>query len=262
MRIVRTLALLAIVGLSGLAGCSYPYSFPRGTLTSDHARSFEMAGPVSVDVESFNGHVVIKADPKATGVTFQVQREGTHGLLRGGESERAIEGIDYTAEIVPGELGPVLKVRTWTDTPEPHFQMANIWITAPGIQNVKVVTKNGCVRVDGMSGSADITTREGDIVIMTNEPMTRPVTAVTSEGNIDYRVRGESTGNFDAETVRGVIKHRLLYGRFTMEPSDSNALRMTLNDGENPIRLRTVDGDIRIAVVSNPVAVGTFIVEP
>jgi len=37
---------------------------------------------------------------------------------------------------------------------------------------------------------------------------------------------------------------------------------MTLNDGENPIRLRTVDGDIRIAVVSNPTNIGTYIIQP
>jgi hypothetical protein len=262
MRTVHGLLLLALVGLVGLGGCSYPYSFPRGTLTSDDVTRFDMAGPISVDIESFNGHVVIEADPRAEGVSFQVQREGTHGFFRGGETDNAMKGIGYEAELVPGELGPVLQVRTWTDTPEPHFQRANIFITAPAVHNVKVVTHTGSVRVEGMHGSVDITTHEGDVVVMTNEAMTRPVTIVTSDGSIDYRVRGESTGRFDAETVRGEVKHRLMYGRFTMEPVGNNALRMTLNDGVNPVRLRTVDGDIRIAVVHNPVAVGTFIFEP
>lgn len=262
MLTVRILQLTAVAGLFALAGCTYPHDIVRGSLESDKAMTFDMAGPISIDVTSFNGHVVIEADEDAEQVHFQVVREGNHGLLRGGEAEQAIQGIDYEAKIVPGELGPELTVRTWTDTPESHFQMANIYIAAPAINNVKVVTNEGAVRVEGMQGTVDITTREGDVVVMTNQPMTRPVTIVASEGSIDYRVRAESTGRFDAETVRGTVRHRLRFGRYTMEPTDHNALRMTLNDGENPVRLRTVDGDIRIAVVHNPVQTGTFIIEP
>ena len=262
MRTVHVCLLASIAGLMFLSGCSYPYTYPRGKLSTDDAMLFEAAGPISVDVETFNGHVVIEADPEAEGVSFHVQREGTHGFTRGKEAKAAMEGIIYTAAMAPGDLGPVLQVRTATGTPEPHFQLANIFITAPAIHNVRVVTNNGSVRVKGMHGSADITTRDGDVLVMTNEAMTQPVTIVTSNGSIDYRVRAESTGYFDAETVRGAIKHRLMYGRYVMQPSGSNALRMTLNDGENPIRLRTVDGDICIAVVHNPVEVGTFVVGP
>lgn len=259
---VRILPMIALAGLIALGGCSYPHSLVRGNLDTDAPIKFDMNGPISINVESFNGHVVIDTDPGASQVRFQVVREGTHGLLRGGEADQAIKGIDYTAELVPGDLGPELMVRTWTTSPEPHFQRANITITAPAIHNVKIVTHEGSVRVEDVNGSVDITTHDGDVVVMTNEPMVRPVTIVTSKGSIDYRVRAESTGRFDCETVRGAVKHRLMYGRYTMEPSDSNALRMTLNDGENPVRLRTVDGDIRIAVVHNPVQVGTFIIEP
>ena len=38
--------------------------------------------------------------------------------------------------------------------------------------------------------------------------------------------------------------------------ADRESLHATLNDGSNPIRLRSVNGDIRIAVVSNPEQVG------
>lgn len=249
------LMIAALVGLVALSGC-------KGTTKLDGRQRFDMAGPISVNVQSFNGDVFIETDERATDVTFRVEREATHGFFRGGDAANAIKGIDYDAKLVTGDLGPELQVRTWTDTPEPYLQKANIYITAPALHDVKVTTHTGNVRVENMNGLVDITTYDGDVVVMTNEAMTRPVTIVTSDGTIDYRVRGESTGRFDCETVRGVVKHRLMYGRFVMQPSDNNSLQMTLNDGENPIRLRTVDGDIRIAVVHNPTAVGTFIVEP
>jgi hypothetical protein len=254
--------LLAFVCVLELCGCSYPYRVKRGVLDNDAKMTFATRGPVSIDIESFNGDINIETDPAADAVTFRVQREAVHGLFRGGDASSALTGISYEADLVPGELGPLFKVRTWTTTPEPHYQRAHITIVAPSLQDVNIKTDNGCVRVVNCNGAVDITTREGDVVVMTNEVMVRPVTIVTSEGTIDYRVRGESTGRFDCETVRGEVKHRLQYGRFTMQPSDQRALRLTLNDGENPIRLRTVDGDIRIAVVNDPIAVGTFIIEP
>ena len=39
-------------------------------------------------------------------------------------------------------------------------------------------------------------------------------------------------------------------------------LLAVLNEGTNPITLRTVDGKIRIAVVPDPTATGTFIIDP
>lgn len=263
MHSVRNLiAMIVLAGLTQLGGCSYPYRVLHGVMDSDNAMHFEMTGPISVNVDSFNGDVIITTDEHAKDVTLRVEREATHGFLRGGDAASAIKGIEYEAKMVPGELGPELQVRTWTTTPEPHLQRAHIFITTPALQDVNVTTHIGSVRAVNMAGSVDITTHEGDVVVMTNEAMTQPVTIVTSDGTIDYRVRGESSGRFDCETVRGTVKHRLMYGRIHMQPSDNNSLHMTLNDGENPVQLRTVDGDIRIAIVHNPVEVGMFIIEP
>jgi len=252
---VRFFALAALIGLVLIGGC-------RGSLKTDSPQRFEMTGPVSVDVESFNGDVTVEVDPRATDIRFQVERESIHGMFRGGDAAAALKGIEYEAHMATGELGPVFKVRTWTTTPEPHLQLAHVHITLPALQDVKIKSSQGSVRVVNNTGSVDITTSKGDVLVMTNEAMTMPVTIVTSDGTIDYRVRGESTGRFDCETVRGDIKHRLHHGRFVMQPSSHNSLRMTLNDGENPVQLRTVDGDIRIAIVSNPTAIGTYILEP
>ena len=101
---------------------------------------------------------------------------------------------------------------------------------------------------------------EGDVRVMSNQAMIRPVTIVNRNGDIDYRVRGESSARFDCETVDGRVYQKVRYGRLkTMSPTDRDSFNGTLNDGDNPVRLRTVNGDIRVAVVYNPEQVGEFI---
>jgi hypothetical protein len=92
--------------------------------------------------------------------------------------------------------------------------------------------------------------------------MTKPVTIVNRNGDIDYRVSGGSTGMFDAQTVNGRATTLIRYGEVrTVPPTREDALRVMLNSGDNPIVLRTVNGDIRIAVVDHPEHVGTVIVD-
>ena len=47
-----------------------------------------------------------------------------------------------------------------------------------------------------------------------------------------------------------------------MTETGEDFLRAILNGGDSPVVLRTVDGDIRIAVVPDPFAVGKYIVDP
>jgi hypothetical protein len=97
---------------------------------------------------------------------------------------------------------------------------------------------------------------------MTNFAMTRPVIIANRDGDIDYRIRGESTARFDAETIDGTVSQLINYGKVTiLSPLSGTQFNATLNDGTNRVTLRTVDGDIRIAVISNPEQVGEFIID-
>jgi hypothetical protein len=92
--------------------------------------------------------------------------------------------------------------------------------------------------------------------------MTRPVIIVNRDGDIDYRIRGESTARFDAETIDGTVSQLINYGAVTiLSPLSDTQFNATLNYGTNRVTLRTVDGDIRIAVISNPEQVGEFIID-
>lgn len=226
--------------------------------------TFDAVDLVEVNVESFNGDVMVVADPKLTAAKVTVTPQAVHGFQRHDDARSATERVHATVEKVPGDLGPVISVRTTTDDPEPHYLRAHVYIEAPGVDGLVIRTSNGSVMMKNITGAVDATTSYGDMRLMTPQPMTRPVTLVTRQGDIDYRVRGESSGLFDLATVGGTIKLRCRYGRWiAVDPANTvDRMVATLNGGENPVIMRTVDGDIRVAVVSDPMQVGLFIVDP
>lgn len=263
----------AIAPAIGLSGCSAadkpawlswdPNDWANRGRTDDPIL-IDVAGPVALDVESFNGDVVVTATgkPDAKQARVTVVREGVHGYARSKEAGASLDDITATAEIVPGELGQVLQVRTSTSNAEPHFQRAHLHIELPGVDGLKVRTSNGRVWARNIAGAVDVSTTEGDVRIMTNQPMLRPVTIVDRNGDIDYRVRAESAGAIDAQTVNGKVTALVKYGEMNIRPPTRNDLfHGTLNGGTNPLVMRTVNGDIRIAIVSNPEQVGQMIID-
>jgi len=263
--------MLVLLGSLGLGGCIgpnrpgwlsvNPNDWANRSATDDPIL-LDVAGPVEVRVTSFNGDVVIQGNPKLTQGQVTVMREAIHGYGRSGEAASSLEQIKYTARIVPGELGQALEVVTQTSCAEPHLQRAHVYIELPDIEGVTVHTTNGRVWVRNIRGKVDISTSEDDVRVLTNLAMNKPVTIVNRNGDIAYRVRGESEGKFDAQTVNGRATGFVHYGTLKVDSvCRRDAYFATLNNGANPITLRTVNGDIHIAVVSNPEHVGAMIVD-
>ena len=271
MRTSLLIIALATAG-SGLGGCVGFTSTARTWWNpdtwgfrawQDDPVVVDVPRPVAVDVENFNGSVVITCDPLLPKATLSVVREATHGYRRTAEAQASLGEIEYTARVVPSPDGPVLEVRTWTIHREPHFQRAHLHLQLPSATGIRVRTQRGMVTAVNVSGPVDIETTEGDVRVMTDLPLHEPVRITNRLGDIDYRVRGESTGVFDCEAVRGAVDHRIRNGRVSIHSgSDHDTLRATLNGGSNPIVLRTVDGDIRVAVVPNPTEIGAAIITP
>ncbi|MDY7107533.1 MAG: DUF4097 family beta strand repeat-containing protein, partial [Planctomycetota bacterium] len=225
----------------------------------DQPMFLDVLGPVAVDVESFNGDVTIIADPKLERARLTFTRRATHGFQRQLEAEASLPDIGYSAEIVPGELGQVLQVRTFTTSPEPHYQRVDMLIELPEIDGVRVRTHNGGVVVTDIEGTVDIVTDDGPIRVASNHPMVRPVTIINNCGNIDFRVRTESMGEVDCQALRGQVRHHAVYGRWIVHNgTDHDTLLATFNDGTNPIVLRAADGDIRFSVVNDPTDMSPF----
>ena len=263
------IGLLTLVGLSMLIGCDGRISSSRNLFDiqrlsyvrqTDEPTVIEVAIPVAIDVESFGGDVIINVDEELEVATVTVRRVAMHGPQRVEEAEFSLVDIDYRVEVVPGQLGQVLRVRTWTNHAEPHFQRADVRIDVPSVDGVFVRTERGDVMATNIEGVIDIANRRGDVRIMTNLAMRRNVTIINSEGDIEYRVRGESTGIFDCIAEGGKVDHHVSYGKFIIAPNRrTGRLLAALNDGGNSVVLHTEDGNIKVAVVSNPTDIGTAI---
>ena len=215
--------------------------------------------PIALEIESFAGDVLIEVDDQRDNIKLIVTREGTHGFGREEQSRASLDLIDYYTEVISTERGRTLRIVATTSYDQPELQRANIRIAAPAIDGVKVRTK-GRVRLEMIRGPVDVVTEGGRVQVLTAWPMTEPVTIINNDGPIDYRVRGESTGRFDCMTIGGQVSAAVRYGAFrVLPPTKHDVLLAVLNDGENPIELRAIDGDIRIAVMADPMEVGGMI---
>ncbi len=214
-------------------------------------------GPVSVVLDSFAGDVRIVADPDVTEATVTATTQAFHSLTRMDEAAASLANIQFHAVLVPADVGQAIQVTTTSDDPEDHHQGVNITIIAPNIDGVHVKTKRGSVVLDNIRGQVDVTTNDGDVSILTTHAMLKPVKVLNVNGDIIYRVRGESAGKFDCEAINGSVNFYAQHSQATVHRnSDHDSLVATLNDGTNPILLRTVHGDISVSVSSDPRDVG------
>lgn len=270
----------ALATLSALCGCSSRHSLGdhvdghatavRDTATfrtfrTDEPVELETRGAVGVSVDSFGGDVTVRADPKAKKTRVEVRRVSSMGLGRWQESRDELADINWTATLEPRETGgDTLRIEAKTQNPEEHYFRAHIVVVAPALDAVAVRTKRGSVSVVENQGPVDIETTDGDVRMLTPWPMTQPIKIITSEGSIDFRVRGESKLSFDAESRGGEVRQRCMFGKWRALGSENDHDRMiaTLNDGTNPVFLRTSEKNIRIAVVADPTNVGREIVDP
>jgi len=270
----------ALAAVPALCGCSSQHSLDERvagnatairdaanfrTFRTDEPVELETKGAVGVVVDSFGGDVTVRADPTVKKTRVEVRRVSDMGLGRWQESREELADIAWTATLEPRESGgETLKVEAKTQNPEAHYFRAHIVIVAPALDAVAVRTTRGSVAVLENQGPVDIETSSGDVRMLTPWPMTQPIKIITSEGSIDFRVRGESRLSFDAETRGGEVRQRCMFGKWRALGSENDHDRMlaTLNDGTNPVFLRTSEKNIRIAVVADPTNVGREIVDP
>jgi hypothetical protein len=267
------LMLLVGVWFSGCTGPNHPERVANTTSGAVKARlsgiarqhdslvQYRSRGAIDVVVDSFGGDVVVIADPAFEATTIQLVREAHHGYLRGYEPREALKYLSWNSRLDPGP-GPVetLSIETSYSGPEPWYMRAHLRIQTPVLDRVKIKTTQGKVYVRNNMGPADIDTNLGDVVIATTHPMNDAVKVLVSEGSVDYRVPRGSTGLFDVAVVDGDIEMRITEGRmrFTEGANSENEFNARLDEGQNPVLIRTTDGDIRIAVVELPLSFGPW----
>lgn len=218
------------------------------------------SGTVDVDVDLFAGSVTIEVDPSLTETLVRLRRVGSHGW---GRTDEAMESLGEIRTIVSFErragIDTVVALAS-TEHPEPHFQRADLLVRTPDLGSVKVRTARGDVWIANNRGAVDAVTSRGKIRVMTPWKIIDPITLVTSDGPIDLRLRGESRGWFDAQSVAGSVIANVKYGQWLMldEGNDKGSVRAWLNGGTNPIVLRTCNAKIYIWIETDPVNTNPF----
>ncbi len=251
----RFFSSVEFITTSSIDAIAYRYA-------NDEPVLFNVSGPIAIDVQSFGGDVTVIVDPELEHLTVTVTRRAIHGFGRREEADASLQQITWEGTVVPGTLGQALEIRTATAHAEPHFQRVDILIEAPEVDALFVRTHNGRVEARDIRGPVDIETDDGAVRVMTTLPLVEPVSIVTVAGDIDYRVRGNSTAALDCRAVRGRVSHRTLQGRVIVHAGTKHdTLRATLNNGTNPVKLLATDGDVRVAIVDEPTRVGQFIVD-
>ncbi len=227
-----------------LASCQSPQVVNFNTATLD------TQGPVAIDVQSFGGDVTIVVDPTVVG-TQVIANQLEIGV--DGVAERNVH-MTCTTNIETGITGDIVHVvATCSDNPL-ALVSAEVIIKAKSIHGVSVTTANGDVTLLGVSGAIDIQTKDGDVRVVTPLVMNERVSIENRRGHIVYRVRGESSGIIDATAMNGEVALDVRQGDATILPgSTGDHLEANFNGGTNPIIMRTVDGDVRIYVVADPV---------
>ncbi len=228
---------------------------------TDETIRLETTGIVSIDLDAFGGSVLVKANKNLSETLVTVERATRHGFPRYGEAGRALDLIDYTVSLDRGTSGEeIVVVRANSSGTETVLGRANVRIETPELGAVRIRTSRGDVQVLENRGSVDIVTSHGNVSVATPWSMRDSVSIMNREGDVEYRIRGESTGLFDLETVGGVVSTRCRYGRWMGADPENRADRViaVLNGGDNPVVIRTSDGDIDVAVVSDPVGSAEF----
>jgi hypothetical protein len=235
---------ICFIAILALAGCQSQQilHFDNAVLATE--------GPVEINVQLFRGNVTIIADPSVIGtVVTAKQIEESAGELPSDAPK-----MQCTTEIEMGDNGQIVHVKATGMHDVLQLIHADIVIRSKFIHGVSVTTTKGNVTLLGVSGAITVDTNDGDVRLITPRVINQPVTIENRRGDIVYRVRGESSGMIDAMAINGDASLDVRHGEATiLSGSTGDHLVAIVNCGTNKIIMRTVDGNIYIAVVADPV---------
>lgn len=236
---------ISFILIIALTSCrsTYVLNLPPATLGVN--------GPVSIDVKSFAGDVTVVADPAISDAVITVEQRDIGNDV----TQTPVSRINWSANVNMGSIGEVLSVVAASEDDALRSLRADMTIRTPVIHDVSIRTQQGNVTVIGTSGSLTIQTSDGDVRVVTPHAINQKVTIENRRGDIVYRVTGESSGIVDATAMNGAASLDVRQGEATILPGTTgDHLVASFNDGLNPIIMRTVEGDIRLYVLENPIA--------
>ena len=244
MSLSRLLVVFSVVGLIA-GGCASTAKVEKFTFPIDPSTTL-----LAVDVENTRGTVEVRTRAKDGAAHVEATLDAfTTASSPSAADQHTKTRVDVTLEQAEGR--GVLRVRALN--PEATDDIAvHLVIRVPQCDGMRIVNRGGNVVAVGTKGSADITNRDGAIELRSDYPQTGDMRLLVTNGSVFLQVPPGSTGVLDLETLKGQSILRDFSGDTNMLVASREALMTTLNDGTNPVVVRTNDGDIRMWVMEDP----------
>jgi len=236
-------------GIFGQTGITQNLTFP------------DAPGLVHVRVRNLQGDVRIRGSRTEAQGETTVRLRPNSEVDSGFAATTQLDTMKWDAQMKPQPDGSrLLEITIATEDPKAWFVRCEIEIDTPRLGRVDVLTDHGRVLVVDNRGGVVAKTTFGDVRMRTPWPVLEPCRIDVKDGDVEWIVRGESSGAFDCETIGGKMNVYARYGRWiAADPrNDHDSLAATLNGGTNPVVVRAQDGDISVIVVEDPHDTGTF----
>ncbi len=247
-RSARLLAILAIMLTAGVAltGCGTTFDRPFVFETS-------AVRPTAVDVVNNKGGVEIRIDPKLE--TVRVEASVHVGDDVNEELRQAVsDEIEIYAALEETEGGrAVLRVRAESPRPYDRDHRVAVLITMPRCDGALVRNRGGDAILVNVAGALQVETSGGAIEVRTEAVIDAPIALIADTGNVYFQAPPGSRGLFELTSGEGVVslasvdRPENVYARGDM-------YRARLNDGVNPVRAHSDDGNVRVWIRENPTA--------
>jgi len=250
--LIGVAACLALVATGVLAGgCSaVPEADSLSLLPA--TTKFDPTRPLMIDVENKSGSVNITVNPKLDRpyVTCRFLDVKTSTPLPD-EAKVARKWID--ARFVPRADSTQLRVINTRGSAERGGVFIWISIEVPSCAGVRVRNSAGGVAMKDVSGPIDVsngfgTGEGGPITLTTTRGITDSVSLSTIEGDVMVTMTGRSTGVLDLASTNGPVEMRDRTGQVGNIVQTASTWTGVLNDGENPIKVRSGGGLVRVEV--------------
>ena len=249
---MRPHALVLVAAAACLAACGAPSQTRTMTL--------EAPGPaehLAVDVENFRGNVEVFADARRENIEVQttivasrdVPKENLPQVFESVAVNSAIE-----IEPAMGAGFNTLRVRTASLRPGASDVSANVVVRVPRCDGVRVLNTRGFVELVDVGGALEVNNVDGAILVRTTRALTEPVTLLTSNGSIYCQAPQGTTGDIDLHAIDGVLAFKDAFGSSTNTRHAPQHLSAQLGDGDNPIVMRTNEGQVRLLIMEDPLA--------
>jgi hypothetical protein len=253
------LALPVLAVLSGTA-CDVVFQGMNAQATDEWKRTYKLEEGGQVELVNPNGAIDVSPSADATTVEVVAERRARASSEQAAKQE--LNAIRISEQVSPNQI----RIEVPRAPGGVHFggvaREVSFKLKVPKSASVKVNTRNGEVRLTGLSGTVKADSTNGGIVGenlagavqagTTNGTVRVQVTTIqpegirldTTNGDIELRIPADSKASITAHWINGDFEAKGLNPR---GESDRRRYEGTLNGGGPRIELNTTNGRIRIS---------------